>query len=176
MEDWIRVLQVSLSGSWLMYRGSNVTPVNVRGIVCIICAFLNYFYDIDPLRPIYCNIWPSHQNSLFCLHFGHVSQIHKSPHIRLSSTGYSPTEDLTSPPPFWSAEKGWGWIFIGIIELLYFSYLNTSEFMTRHENNLLRVTEILKDLIVGQWWTDIVIEDRWDILQLPLASQLSLAG
>jgi len=48
--------------------------------------------------------------------------------------------------------------------------------MTRHENNLLRVTEILKDLIVGQWWTDIVIEDRWDILQLPLASQLSLAG
>jgi len=48
--------------------------------------------------------------------------------------------------------------------------------LTQHENNLLRVIEILKDLIVGQWWTDIVTEDRWDILQLPLALQLSLAG
>jgi len=117
----------------------------------------------------------TYQNSLFCWHFGDISHLHESPHIGLSSTGYSPTEDLTSPPPFWSAEKGWGWISIGIIELLYFLYLNAIEFFTQHESNLLRVIEILKDLIVGQWWTYIVTEDRWDILQLPLALQLSLA-
>lgn len=34
-----------------MYRGSNITAVNVRGFVCIIYVFLNYFYDVDPLRP-----------------------------------------------------------------------------------------------------------------------------
>jgi len=30
-----------------MYRGSNVTPVSVRGFVCIVYVFLNYFYDVD---------------------------------------------------------------------------------------------------------------------------------
>jgi hypothetical protein len=60
--------------------------------------------------------------------------------------------------------------------IIYFSYLNTLEFLTQHENCLLWVIEILMDLIVGQWWTDIVTEDRWDILQLPFALQLSLAG
>jgi hypothetical protein len=94
----------------------------------------------------------------------------------LSLTGYPPTADLITPPPFSSAEKGWGFISIGIIELLYILYLNIKEFLTQHENNLLRIIGILKDLIVGQWWTDIVTEDRWDILQLPLALQLSLAG
>lgn len=39
MEDWIRVLQVSLSDSSLMYREVNVTPVNVRKSVSIIYIF-----------------------------------------------------------------------------------------------------------------------------------------
>ena len=39
-----------------MYRESSVTPATVRGFVCIIYVFFNYFYDADPLRSIYCDI------------------------------------------------------------------------------------------------------------------------
>jgi len=46
--------------------------------------------------------------------------------------------------------------------------------LTQHENNLLRVIKILNNLIVVQWWTDIVTEDRWDVLQLPLATGFTI--